>query len=107
MLRCATRLLLQRYGYAHTISEDSELCSKMFFWQFIVNNRNTPGLKEGHCILFFRPRTHPKTFLQCFALEQRKYKAKHCRNILGLVLGRKNKIQIRSLYEHETLGPQK
>ena len=28
----------------------------------------------------FCPRTRPKTFLQCFALEQRKYKAKHCRN---------------------------
>ena len=27
--------------------------------------------KEGHCILFFRPRTRPKTFLQCFALDSR------------------------------------
>ena len=47
-------------------------------------------LKEGHCILFFCPRTRPKTFLQCFALEQRESKAKHCRNVLGRVLGRKN-----------------
>ena len=39
----------------------------------------------------------PKTFLQCFALEQREYKAKHCRNVLERVLGRKNKIQNRSL----------
>ena len=46
-----------------------------------------------HCTLFFRSMTRPKTFLQCFALEQRKYKAKHCRNVLG----QKNKIQIRSL----------
>ena len=51
----------------------------------------------GHCILFFCPRTCPKTFLQCFALGQRKYKEKHCRNVLGHVLERKNKIQIRSL----------
>ena len=36
--------------------------------------------------MFFRPRTRPKTFLQCFALEQRKCKAKHCRNVLGRVL---------------------
>jgi hypothetical protein len=49
-------------------------------------------LKEGACSLFFCPRTRPKTFLQCFALEQRKYKAKHCRNVLGRVLGRKNKL---------------
>ena len=27
--------------------------------------------------------TRPKIFLQCFALEQREYKAKHCRNVLG------------------------
>ena len=50
------------------------------------------NLKDSFCILFFLPRTRPKTFLQCFALEQRKYKAKHCRDILGRVLGRKNKI---------------
>ena len=55
------------------------------------------SLKDRACSLFFRPRTGPKTILQCFALEQRKYKAKHCRNVLGRVLGRKNKIQIRSL----------
>ena len=47
-------------------------------------------LKDGHCILFFCPRTRPKTFLQCFALEQRESKAKHCRNVLGRVLGQKN-----------------
>ena len=27
-------------------------------------------LKEGHCILYFCPRTRPKTLLQCFALER-------------------------------------
>ena len=27
---------------------------------------------------FFRPRTRPKTFLQYFSSEQRKFKAKHC-----------------------------
>ena len=32
------------------------------------------NLKEGHCTLFFRPRTRPKTFVQYFALERRKYK---------------------------------
>ena len=41
-------------------------------------------------------RTGPKTFLQCFALEQRKYKVKYCRNVLGCVLVRKNMIQILS-----------
>ena len=46
----------------------------------------------AHCILFLRP----KTFLQRFAFEQRKYKAKHCRNVLGRTLGRKNQIQNRS-----------
>ena len=46
----------------------------------------TVGFKEGFCIQFFRPRTRPKTFLQCFALEQRESKAKHCRNVLGRVL---------------------
>ena len=50
-------------------------------------------VKEGFCIYFFRPRTHPKTSLQCFALAQRKLKAKHCRNVLG----RKNKVQNPSL----------
>ena len=55
------------------------------------------ALKEGACTLFFRPRTRPKTFLQCFALDQRKCKAKHCRNVLGRVLGRKNKVQKLSL----------
>ena len=38
----------------------------------------------------------PRTFLQCFALEHSVYKAKHCRNVLGPVLGRKNLIQNRS-----------
>ena len=51
------------------------------------------NLKDSFCILFFLPRTRPKTFLQCFALEQRKYKAKLCRNVLG----RKNKVQKLSL----------
>ena len=40
-------------------------------------------------MLFFRPRTRPKTFLQCLASEQRESKAKHCRDVLG----RKNKVQ--------------
>ena len=44
-------------------------------------------------LLFCRSRTRPKTFLQCFALEQRESKAKHCRGVLG----RKNKVQNRSL----------
>ena len=35
----------------------------------------------------------PKTSLQCFASEQWKSRAKHCRDFLGRVLGRKNKIQ--------------
>ena len=35
----------------------------------------------------FCPRTRPKTFLQCFALELRVSKAKHCKNVLGLTFG--------------------
>ena len=49
-------------------------------------------LRAGHVAYFFWPRMRPKTFLQYFALEQRKYKAKHCRNVLGRVLGQKNKL---------------
>ena len=45
--------------------------------------------KEGFCTLFFRPKTRPKTSQQCFALEQRKSKAKHCRDVLERVLGQK------------------
>ena len=45
------------------------------------------------CIKINKPRS---IFLQCFVLEQRKSKAKHCRNVLGRFLGRKNQIQHRS-----------
>ena len=69
--------------------------------QTIESNRS-PLLKEGFFILFFCPRTRPKTFLQCFALEQWESKAKHCRNVPGCVLGRKNQIQNRSLKLQET-----
>ena len=48
------------------------------------------GSQGGVLYLVFCPRTRPKTFLQCFALEQRESKEKHCRNVLGRVLGRKN-----------------
>ena len=54
-------------------------------------------------MLFFRPRTPPKTFLQCFALEQREYIAKHCIDVLGRVLRRKNKIQNRSFTFKESV----
>ena len=53
----------------------------------------------GALYLIFCPRTCPKTFLQCLALEQGESKAKHCRNVLGRVLGRKNKIHAPSLNE--------
>ena len=46
-------------------------------------------LKNRICILFFRPRT----FLQFFDLYFVCSKAKHCRNVLGRILGRRNKIQ--------------
>ena len=49
------------------------------------------------CTLFFRPRTRPRTSLQCFALDSRCSKAKHCRDVLGRVLGRNNKVQNPSL----------
>ena len=43
--------------------------------------------------LFFRTRTS----LQCFALDSRCAKAKHCRDVLGRILGQKNKVQNPSL----------
>ena len=45
----------------------------------------------GALYLIFCPRTCPKTFLQCFTLEQQESKAKHCRNVLGHVLGQTKK----------------
>ena len=68
---------------------------RSFLWRFKC--LNWISLKEGFCTLFFRPRTRPKTSLQCFALGQRESKAKHCRDVLGRVLGRKNKVQNQSL----------
>ena len=49
-------------------------------------------LKDSFCTLFFRPRTCPRAFLQSFALYFLCSKAKDCRNVLGRVLGRKNKV---------------
>ena len=45
--------------------------------------------KDWFCTLFFRPRTS----LQCFALDSRCSKVKDCRDVLGRILGRKNKVQ--------------
>ena len=53
------------------------------------SQQNFCPLKEGFCLWFFHPRMRPKTFLQCFVLEQRESKAKLCRNVLGSVLGQK------------------
>ena len=39
--------------------------------------------------LGFRPRTGRRTFLQCFAFYSCCSKAKHCKNVLGRVLGQK------------------
>ena len=55
-------------------------------------NSQPHNLKEGFCTLFFRPRTRPKTSLQCLALEQRESKSKHCIDVLG----RKNKVKNQS-----------
>ena len=56
---------------------------QLYDFESDVSDCQATNLKEGHCILFFRLRTRPKTFRQCFAIEQRKYKAKHCRNVIG------------------------
>ena len=56
------------------------------------------GAKGGTLYLVFCPRTGPKTFLRCFALKQRNYKAKHSRNVQRHVLGQK-KIKIHSFSE--------
>ena len=58
-------------------------------------------------LLFFCPRTRLKTFMQCFALYFLCSKAKHCRNVLGRVLGRKNELHALSLNHVDvTLKPQ-
>ena len=54
--------------------------------------------KDCFCTLFFRPRTRPRTSLQCFALDSPCSKVNHCRDVLGRVLGKKNKVQ--SLFLH-------
>ena len=46
---------------------------------FEVLNRSES--KDRFCIYFFHPKTRPRTFLQWES------KAKHCRNVLGRVLG--------------------
>ena len=49
------------------------------------------GSQGGVLYLVFCPRTRPKTFLQCFALDSRCTKAKLCRDVLGCILGQKTK----------------
>ena len=85
---------------AHYLEYQREIFTIFTYWHHkgsIQRSKKTQfeidGLKEGFCIQFFRPKTRPKTFLQCFALAQREPKAKHCRNVLGRVLGRINQIQ--------------
>ena len=39
-------------------------------WMAGADDITTVSYKEGHCILFFHPKTRPKTFLQCFCLAQ-------------------------------------
>ena len=43
--------------------------------------------KGGVLYLVFYPRTCPRTSLQCFALGSRCSEAKHCRDVIGRVLG--------------------
>ena len=59
-------------------------------------------LKDSFCTLFFRPRTCPRAFLQSFALYFLCSKAKDCRNVLGRVLGRKNKVHAPSFSQRYT-----
>ena len=75
-------------GALHKYIKSPNFTSLSIHWH--MNGLVDVQLKDGFCIWFFCPRTHPKTFLECFALEQREYKEKHCRNVLGHVLGRKN-----------------
>ena len=65
----------------------------------IDSSEQQKSLKDRFCIQFFRPKTCPRTFLQCFALDSCFTKAKHRRDVLGRVLGRKNQIQNPSLRE--------
>jgi hypothetical protein len=65
------------------------------------NFEHLPIFQELVLYLVFCPRTRPETFLQCFALEQRESKAKHCRNVLGRILGWK-KIDTKSIFQSIT-----
>ena len=64
-------------------------------------------LKDSFCTLFFCPRTCPRAFLQSFALYFLCSKAKDCRNVLGRVLGRKNKVHAPSFSQRYTYRAQK
>jgi hypothetical protein len=57
-------------------------------------------LKDRFCILFFRPRTS----LQCFDLDSRCSVAKHCRDVLGRVLGQKKPSFNHPIYGRSKLG---
>ena len=66
----------------------------------IAEARPIACLKDQFCILFFCPRTRPRTFLNCFALELNVLKTKQLRNVLGRVLGPENYIQNPSFSHH-------
>ena len=50
--------------------------------------------------LDFRPRMHPKTSLQCFALAQRESNANHCRDLPG----QKNKVQYQTFSYQDAIA---
>ena len=58
--------------------------------QFILQTCAVIDWKIDFVSIFFHPKTRPRTFLECFALDSRCSKAKHCRNVSGRVLGQKN-----------------
>jgi hypothetical protein len=72
---------IQSYIHATT---SGRLISKLFLILIV----QSCILRTDFYLVFFRPRTHPRTFLQCFALDSRCSKAKHCRNVLERVLVR-------------------
>ena len=66
------------------------ICVKYFLSFSLKKKLRKLRQTKGGVLYLVCSRTCPKTFLQCFTLEQWESKAKHCRNVLGRILGRKN-----------------
>ena len=65
----------QEFQFWHLISLKTKVVTFLPYLLYLCSRNtsrsklNIPYLKDKFCFQFFRPRTHPRTFLQCFALE--------------------------------------